>query len=37
MNDIVDYESRYFSTQEYAGDLKTEFDMLTPNHQSVVA
>ena len=28
MNDIVDYESRYFSTQEYAGDLKTEFDML---------
>lgn len=28
MNDIVDYESRYLSTQEYAGDLKTEFDML---------
>jgi len=28
MNDIVDYESRYFSTQEYAGDLKAEFDML---------
>jgi len=28
INDIVDYESRYFSTQEYAGDLKSEFDML---------
>jgi peptidoglycan/xylan/chitin deacetylase (PgdA/CDA1 family) len=28
LNDIVDYESRYFSTQEYAGDLKAEFDML---------
>jgi peptidoglycan/xylan/chitin deacetylase (PgdA/CDA1 family) len=28
MNDIVDYESRYFSTQQYAGDLKAEFDML---------
>ena len=28
MNDIVDYESRYFSTQEYAGDLRAEFDML---------
>jgi hypothetical protein len=28
MNDIVDYESRYFSTQEYAGDLQAEFDML---------
>ena len=28
MNDIVNYETRYFSTQEYAGDLKTEFDML---------
>jgi len=28
MNDIVDYEARYFSTQEYAGDLKAEFDML---------
>src|SRR3984893_6735964 len=28
MNDIVDYESRDFSTQEYAGDLKAEFDML---------
>jgi peptidoglycan/xylan/chitin deacetylase (PgdA/CDA1 family) len=28
MNDIVDYESPYFSTQEYAGDLKAEFDML---------
>jgi peptidoglycan/xylan/chitin deacetylase (PgdA/CDA1 family) len=28
MNDIVDYESRFFSTQEYAGDLKAEFDML---------
>jgi hypothetical protein len=28
MNDIVDYESRYFSTQEYAGDLKAEFDTL---------
>ena len=28
MNDIVDYESRYFSTQGYAGDLKAEFDML---------
>jgi peptidoglycan/xylan/chitin deacetylase (PgdA/CDA1 family) len=28
MNDIVDYESRYFSTQEYVGDLKAEFDML---------
>lgn len=28
MNDIVNYESRCFSTQEYAGDLKREFDML---------
>ena len=28
MNDIIDYESRHFSTQEYAGDLKAEFDML---------
>jgi peptidoglycan/xylan/chitin deacetylase (PgdA/CDA1 family) len=28
MNDIVDYETRYFSTQEYAADLKAEFDML---------
>jgi peptidoglycan/xylan/chitin deacetylase (PgdA/CDA1 family) len=28
MNDIVDYESRDFSTQEYASDLKAEFDML---------
>ena len=28
MNDIVNFESRYFSTQEYAGDLKREFDML---------
>jgi len=28
MNDIVDYEGRHFSTQEYAGDLKAEFDML---------
>jgi peptidoglycan/xylan/chitin deacetylase (PgdA/CDA1 family) len=28
MNDIVNYESRYFSTQEYGGDLKAEFDML---------
>jgi len=28
MNDIVDYESRYFSTPEYAGDLKAELDML---------
>src|SRR5438876_2243889 len=28
MNDIVNYETRYFSTREYAGDLKAEFDML---------
>jgi len=28
MNDIVNYETRNFSTQEYAGDLKREFDML---------
>jgi peptidoglycan/xylan/chitin deacetylase (PgdA/CDA1 family) len=28
MNDIVNYETRYFSTCEYAGDLKAEFDML---------
>ena len=28
MNDIVNYETRYFSSQEYAGDLKAEFDML---------
>jgi peptidoglycan/xylan/chitin deacetylase (PgdA/CDA1 family) len=28
MNDIVNYETRYFSTQEYASDLKAEFDML---------
>ena len=28
MKDIVDYESRCFSSQEYAGDLKAEFDML---------
>jgi peptidoglycan/xylan/chitin deacetylase (PgdA/CDA1 family) len=28
MNDIVNYESRYFSTQEYANDLRAEFDVL---------
>ena len=28
MNDIVDYESRYFSTAMYADDLKAEFDLL---------
>src|SRR3989441_1576977 len=28
MNDIVNYESRYFSTEGYAGDLKREFDVL---------
>jgi len=28
MNDIVDYETRYFSTNEYAADLKNEFDQL---------
>ena len=28
MNDIVNYEGRNFSTQEYADDLKREFDML---------
>jgi hypothetical protein len=28
MNDIVDYEGRYFSTRDYAGDLKREFDVL---------
>jgi hypothetical protein len=28
MNDIVNYETRYFSTQEYASDLKAEFDTL---------
>ena len=28
MNDIVNYETRYFSTQDFAGDLKREFDML---------
>lgn len=28
MNDIVNYEGRHFSTEEYAGDLKREFDML---------
>src|SRR5438876_6164194 len=28
MNDIVDYESRYFSTAMYADDLKEEFDAL---------
>ena len=28
MNDIVNYETRYFSTQEFAGDLKAEFDTL---------
>ena len=28
MNDIVDYESRYFSTAMYAEDLKGEFDAL---------
>jgi len=28
MNDIVDYETRYFSTAMYADDLKTEFDAL---------
>jgi peptidoglycan/xylan/chitin deacetylase (PgdA/CDA1 family) len=28
MNDIVNYESRYFSTDDYAADLKREFDML---------
>ena len=28
MNDIVNFEGRYFSTQDFAGDLKREFDML---------
>ena len=28
MNDIVNFEGRNFSTQDYAGDLKREFDML---------
>jgi peptidoglycan/xylan/chitin deacetylase (PgdA/CDA1 family) len=28
MNDIVNYESRYFSTEAYAADLKREFDVL---------
>jgi peptidoglycan/xylan/chitin deacetylase (PgdA/CDA1 family) len=28
MNDIVDYETRYFSTAIYADDLKAEFDAL---------
>ena len=28
MNDIVNFEARNFSTQDYAGDLKREFDML---------
>src|SRR6202140_49896 len=28
MNDIVNYESRYFSTEGYAADLKREFDVL---------
>jgi peptidoglycan/xylan/chitin deacetylase (PgdA/CDA1 family) len=28
MNDIVDYETRYFSTTMYADDLKAEFDAL---------
>jgi hypothetical protein len=28
MNDIVNYETRYFSTNEYAADLKNEFDQL---------
>ncbi|WP_260736017.1 polysaccharide deacetylase family protein [Tunturiibacter lichenicola] len=28
MNDIVDYESRFFSTSMYADDLKKEFDAL---------
>jgi peptidoglycan/xylan/chitin deacetylase (PgdA/CDA1 family) len=28
MNDIVNYEMRYFSTNEYAADLKNEFDQL---------
>ena len=28
MNDIVDYETRYFNTEMYANDLKREFDAL---------
>ena len=28
VNDIVNYEARYFSTDAYAGDLKREFDVL---------
>jgi peptidoglycan/xylan/chitin deacetylase (PgdA/CDA1 family) len=28
MNDIVNYEARYFSSDAYAGDLKREFDVL---------
>jgi peptidoglycan/xylan/chitin deacetylase (PgdA/CDA1 family) len=28
MNDNVNYESRYFSTEGYAADLKREFDVL---------
>jgi peptidoglycan/xylan/chitin deacetylase (PgdA/CDA1 family) len=27
-NDIVNYESRYFSTEQFLGDLKNEFDAL---------
>jgi peptidoglycan/xylan/chitin deacetylase (PgdA/CDA1 family) len=27
-NDIVDYESRYFSNDQFASDIKSEFDML---------
>ena len=28
MNDIVNYETRYFSTEAYGADLKREFDVL---------
>jgi peptidoglycan/xylan/chitin deacetylase (PgdA/CDA1 family) len=28
MNDIVNYEARYFSAEDYAADLKREFDVL---------
>jgi hypothetical protein len=28
MNDIVNYETRYFGTEAYAADLKREFDVL---------
>lgn len=34
MNDLVQYESRFFSTEQYAADLRNEFEMLYSEAES---